>query len=209
MPTGLTQPLCDGQDMTFEQYAKRIATQFVSDAYDRGADYVPPRTLNPSDDSFYHDMLRDAQDRLRAIRLLSTEACQRRADAAYDELVERYYERQHELEDGRERFAELRAKVLRFEPPTEEHERFAELMLEQIDSTVEWDYRTNYYTLPNRIDGETWRKQEIAAAENEIERATQHIEDDRLRFEKRNQWVASLYDSIAEVTASLRAEGIE
>lgn len=197
MPTGYTADISKG--ITFEQFILNCARAFgacVSLRDEPGGGEAIPASFEASD---YHP---NAIVKERAIILeltgLTDEQCEQRAQQAYDEAMAFNASERERMGQLLVRYTAMKDQALAWVPPSSEHRRLKDFMLEQLDSSIKFDCDTSYYdnNQPTRMTGAEWREDRISSAFESIEYHTKGHADEIASTHKRNEWIRLLRESI-------------
>lgn len=195
MPTGYTQPLHDGEPITFEQFVLRCSRAM-------GA-----ATMQRDESLDVEIQLREVSDySIRAVEKAGaalTEAWGR-PDEAWAELqdkaiadAEKYRSEYVAKRDGiRERYEAMLEQVRSWTPPTAEHEGLRKFMVEQIEESLRFDVHGYEPAVTDRLPVAEYREREIGRLARALERDTQSLQEERDRVRGQNAWVTALRDSL-------------
>ncbi|WP_133771644.1 hypothetical protein [Enterovirga rhinocerotis] len=149
----------------------------------------------------YHDE-RLAAARVRLIQLLAmsseevraaAEESQRESDKSLNE-----YKARRLLH--RERYEAMLVRVRDWAPPSSEHEPLKEFMIEQLESSINFDCSTGPWSeQPAPLSPEDWFDDELQKASREVGYHTRERAKEIERTESRNKWLADLRASLAEI----------
>lgn len=198
MPTGYTADIAKG--ITFEQFAMRCARAMGAcvSMRDEPMDASIPEQFEPND--YHARKLEEANVELTTLRAMTDEE----ADAA---AAEAFAVDKHEQEKGIADAFDLRSKyesmlehVRAWLPPTPDHERFKQFMLDQLNDSIQYDCDNSYYlnNPPKQITGEQWRSKQIEGALYDIDYHMQEYTKEVRRTDDRNRWIAALRKSLSE-----------
>lgn len=102
--------------------------------------------------------------------------------------------------DLRYKYEKMLIKAVSWKPPTEDHENLKKFMVEQINSSIDFDCNTKYSN--ERIE-ELNKSDPIEIYEYDLERLKadliyyqKELENERERTESSNKWILDLYKSI-------------
>jgi hypothetical protein len=196
MPTGYTAEIANG--ITFNRFAWSCARAFgaLVTMRDDPADAPIPERFEPSD--WNAKQLTKARDRLATLRVMSIEDATANAKAEYDEAVKSHRAQLAEKQALSNKYHAMLAEVVKWEPPTPEHQGLKDFMVEQIRQSIDWDCDTKYMHVPLLLPAKAWLAQRIAAAERDIAyHEKQHAEEVE-RTEQRNAWLSALRTSLSE-----------
>lgn len=196
MPTGYTAAIADGA--TFEQFVWRSARAMGALVMLRDApsDATIPERFEPS--QWYAQ--RAATDRAELLRIeaLTPAEADAAAQAAWDEAFKARALRNEQKEALRVRYEMMLTQVRDWHPPTPDHVGFKSFMIEQLNSSIDFDCNTKYDTLPTPLRGDEWRADKIRSLRESISRAEQDQREENERTESRNRWLADLRKSVAQ-----------
>ena len=194
MPTGYTAAVKDG--ISFEQFTWNCARAFgaLIMMRDEPSDAKVPETFAPSD--YYAQSLAAAFSRLNSLKAMPVAEAQASSIADHAAAIRRLAERVNEAQDLRNSYNEMLAKVIKWSPPTSEHESLKEFMAEQLRTSIEFDCNTDHLITPLQLDGPTWLAKAIANAEEDIARYSRLQEEEIARTQQRNDWIAALRASV-------------
>jgi len=203
MPTGYTAGILDGTVITFPQFAKLCMRAFGATIHLR--DESLDTEYEPRVPSGYH---------LKAIE----KAKQSIIDAqklSDDEIVDT---RKRELEDSKKNCLEAIEKakksmielnkilsdVRKWQPPTPDHTGIKDFMIEQIEKTIVFDCKTDYYsrrlieieTELLTINASEIRKQMIEQAKKDLAYHNSEYLKEVQRCDQSNKWVSDLLESL-------------
>lgn len=132
MPTGYTHQFLEDPTMTFEQWALKCtrAMGVLIHMRDDSFDAPIPTVIEPS--AYYRDELERAEDEVRRLEVMTSEAAEVCARTEYERSVQYHRESEEQQLASIARHEEMRAKVEAWTPPTPEHEGIKRFMLEQI-----------------------------------------------------------------------------
>jgi hypothetical protein len=194
MPTGYTAAVKDG--ISFEQFTWNCARAFGALILmrDEPTAATVPEAFKPSD--FYAVRLAEAEDRLAVLKAMTPKEARTAARAAHREAAQRHAERLAEAQDLRNKYSEMLAKVVRWDPPTPEHQGLKDFMAEQLRQSIDFDCSTDYLTPPLLLDGATWLTESIADTEKQIKRYLEQHAEEVTRTDQRNSWIKALRESV-------------
>ncbi len=192
MATGVTAIIYD--DASFEEFVWK-ATDLTG--YHRVAEAGLANHVFKTGGFHLKNMAR-AQKYLDELGSLTEKEKALRAESAYQNTISFYVE----IDDSREdKLAKLKAmleKVNAWEPPTEDHETFKDLMISQIEETIDFDCSSTY-NAPEKKEKpsmQQWYVGQLNVAssslQNTIERYGREVE----QTNKANAWLDALRASV-------------
>lgn len=194
MPTGYTAAIKDG--ISFQQYALNCARAFgalITMRHDP-SDAPIPAKFEPSD--FYAQSLKKAEDQLARLLAMSPDECDSAALKQYLDACEMNNVRRKENADLRNKYNAMLAEAVAWNPPTVDHEKMKEFMIEQLQSSINWDCSESYIVDPPKRSGKQWLADSLADCHDRIVRYTDEHAAEVERTNKRNEWVDALRKSL-------------
>jgi len=194
MPTGYTS--CIEKGATFKEFAMGCARAFghCITMRNESHDAKIPKEFPYSD--YHSKALAKIMKDGKILDGLTDKQCEERA------MLE-YQNRKDELEGGikrtfdlRSKYDEILLKAKRWHPPSDEHLRFKEFMIEQIESSIDGDCKGTYYI--EGLDelkmktGEEWRKSELARINKDFIYHSKEYEKEKERVDRGNKWISQL-----------------
>jgi len=194
MPTGYTSDLYEGIDQTFEEFVLTCARAFGATIMQRDDPMDAPLRL-PTYDGFSQKWLDQDNERLAELNAMSADEAAEAAANAYEEAKRRREESIAKNAAMRTRYEAMLAQVKGWSPPTSEHDNLKHFMIDQLEESIRFD--CSYApSVPERLTGHEWLRQEIVAVQRNIERHTEQIEKDIANTEGRRKWITDLANSI-------------
>jgi hypothetical protein len=181
MPTGYTEDIYNGKDVNFKDFALKCARAFGACVHQREDNIDDPPKLKKPDTAYYEDKLKKAK------------AFKKPTKAEYLEI---------ELAKNKKRIADYVAmlvNVKNWQPPTKEHFRFKEFMMEQLNGSIYADSSEYYEKELKKIKALTYKDYcDILKtdAENDIKSYIDEIKKEKARTEKTNKWLTELFKSL-------------
>lgn len=193
MPTGYTADIAKG--ITFEQYAMSCARAFGALVMmrDEPSDAPIPDAFAPSD--YHARAIVEARKKLHDLCLLDGPDLLAAHTAAVKEWQDGVDRREREAQELRQKYEAMLAKAKAYRPPTPDHQKFAEFMVEQIEQSIDFDCKVYR---PDRVtdDPIRWRNLQIEAAKSNIAYHEKEHQKEIERTASRNKWIADLRSSL-------------
>jgi hypothetical protein len=195
MPTGYTYQVCEGKITEFPEFAMHCARAFgaLITMRDDPADAPIPEEIAP-ETKYYDDRIAADMKRMSDIQAMSSAEA---ADAAEADYAQQMASRRKYLADKEAEAARLNnmmMKVRDWTPPTPDHVEMKSFMLEQLRISLPGDYTP---AIPERLDGATWRKQQINLLAGAVVRNKKSREEEIERARRRTEWVKALRSSLS------------
>jgi Rod binding domain-containing protein len=195
MPTGYTSDIYAGRDITFRDFALGCARAFGALVTMRDDAKDAPIPSEFPEDTYHRDAMGRAAAALIDLDSLSPEACDTKAKAEYVRRLRDWRKSEADRAALRARYEAMLDEVLAWEPPTEEHVGLKSLMVEQLESSIQFD--TDYESpRPVRLTGKQWAKAERKRLEHDVEYHGREDNKAAQRVAERNGWVKALFASL-------------
>lgn len=195
MPTGYTCIIEDGTP-TFRDYALRCARGMGACIMQRDESLgSPPRLQEPSD---YHAKdAEKARARLAELATMSAADCDHAARTEHATAMTHWQRAVDAAAAKAAKYEAMRAAVLAWKAPTQEHEGLRAFMLDQIKISTEY---SGAYDPPALRTGAQWLADEVAHASREFKSAVELHTEEVARTHSRNAWITALLASLPEET---------
>ena len=191
MPTGYTEDIYNGKNVTFKDFALKCARAFGACVHQREDNIDDPPKLKKPDIAYYEDKLKKAK------------AFKKPTKAEYNLYIAKETEYlEIELAKNEKRLADYKAMLVNVKnwlPPTKEHFRFKEFMMEQLNGSIYADSSEYYVKELKRIKSLTYKDYcDILKtdAKNDIVSYIDEIKKEKARTEKSNKWLTELFKSL-------------
>ena len=197
MPTSYTSDLHSGKKMTLAAYLMRCAR--ASGKLDRIREYpidavIPDRFETYS---YYIEQLEKAEANVARIKQWDDTEANRQAKLFYDSKTDLYQGWLNEAAEIRKRYETMLAKVKAWTPPTPKHQKLKEIMIQQLEESIDFDCSTDHLTAPELSTGAVFKEEALRAARQEVSRYTEWYEEDKKRVKELTEWVKALRQSLA------------
>jgi len=197
MPTGYTYGIVDGDTTTFEQFTKICMRAFLIHMRDENND-VEVYHREPSD--YYTDRLNEAKKKLSDSESLSDSEI---VQAVKDKLHERRIYCNKEIAKTSEALKRLNTildKAENWTPPTDNHKKFKEFMIEQLELTILNDGRSDYYQKELvdikakmfNLNPQELRDQVKKGVDKDIKYNSKALKEDQARCDETNEWIDAI-----------------
>ena len=204
MPTGYTEGIINGKIETFQEFAKQCMRAFGATIHMR--DESMDKEYEPRTPSDYHiKALEKAKEKLKQVESLTdTELIEMRTKEL-EESKKYHLESIAKAKNARAKLEKFLAQAIEFKAPTPDHEGLRKFMIEQLQSTIDFDGKTDYHDevlaeiqmeLKN-IDAKQIRCSMIDDANEDIAYHLKIHEEDIKSCAESNTWVETLLNSLA------------
>lgn len=193
MPTGFTEAIYEGGEVTFREFALKCAKAFI-----RSPDGDSVSLRKVSIPTYWDDMINDQKRELDRLRSMSDE----QADVEYAKFLQIEQGKSDQINEFRDRlkasYHDMVREVEAWTPPTEEHNKLKELMLDQLAQSIVRDCAryTLMDTMPLYSSGRLWKMDRIAQTISNMERTEQSKADEIAAITANNQWIDDLERSL-------------
>lgn len=197
MPTGYTQLLFDNPDATPADFIMRCARAMGACVMMREEPLSAPIPEKFTQDSTYHaDGLKEAKDKLNAIKLMTPAQVEEQVRSVYEKAEKYRLERYNEAVEVAKRFKTMREQITNWTPPTPEHQGLKDFMLEQL-ATENEDWLVKYHSEPVvKLNAAEWLEEQIEQLEKKIAYHTEKQELEDKLLQQRNEWIAKLREAL-------------
>lgn len=197
MPTGYTAAIQEG--CTFNEFLLSCAKAFGAciDMRDEPHDKPIPDAFEPS--SYHLEQQQSEVTELAGLRMLTDEEANKRAEKAYLEEVDFINAQIAKSQEILKKYRVMLVKVGAWNPPSPDHEGLAKFMVEQIQSSIEFDDMTDWYQKKQsvKLSGFVWKEKKCAELVESIARHAKEYAEECDRIAERNKWVRQLRESLS------------
>jgi hypothetical protein len=194
MPSGYTSDIYNGKDITFKDFALRCARDFGACMHQRDENYdiKPKLREKDSNDSYHIEKINEAKKWVKPTK------------AEFDAyVVEKtaYYNNQIDKQNKlKARYENILEQAKKWTPPTSEHKRLKEFMIEQLTQSMNFDCASDFNE-QNLIEIKnlTYKKhiKDLQASNKRaIKYHTEQLEREDDNIDKANKWITDLYNSL-------------
>lgn len=198
MPTGYTHKLYAGEDQSFEDFVWSCARGMGALILmrDDPADAPIPERFEPS--SYHVEALAKAEADLAVFEAMTdAEQVEMFIAEGAANVAARIAEKRKRREMS-DRYEAMLWQVQTWEPPTDDHVRFKEFMIEQLKSSIDFDCHPGSDVYPGRLPDriEDWYAERLKSLRWSVEYHRKALAEEIERTEDRNRWVGALRESL-------------
>lgn len=196
MPTGYTAGLYEGEQ-SFEDFAWGVARGFgaLITMRDDPSDAPVPDEFQPS--SYHRDAIQEAKDDLAALARMTDAEIMVEQSGKYHEAKQHRARYISDRQALGARYRRMLEKAIAWEPPTPDHVKFKETMVEQLEQSIEFDCGGSYApALPEMLTADEYRTKVRAKLEHDVAYHEAEYAKEVERAEQRTAWVRALRDSL-------------
>lgn len=200
MATGYTQPLKDGQDLTFAQFVLRCSRAMGAAIAQRDESIeVEIRLLTVQD--YYRDRVAAARAAVEAAHLRTAEEWLALQDAEIDQATAYREKYLADVAATAERYMSMLRAVRNWQPPTEAHEGLKKFMIEQLTESLKfdcgWPSGDRWAPeVPVHVGAAEYEAQVLARLTKDLNYASEALAKEHERVRSQNEWVTALRDSL-------------
>jgi len=199
MATGYTAKIREG-NVSFEEFALGCARAFSACIMMRNAprDAPIPDKVEPS--SYSKDRLEAAKEELAELQAMPEEAAALRARKDYDAALTSCQDHIKKAEELRVKYQKLLDQAIAYVPPSSEHEKYKQFMIQQLSDSMKWDCDSDYYIRQlmelKLMSGKEWKERQIEDAEHDVRYYGEEYKEEVQRAESRTKWIQQLKQSL-------------
>lgn len=199
MPTGYTEGVVNGTVDTVERFAKICMRAFGASSHMRD-DLLDAKYIPRKPETYYLAQIKETKKDLEKFRKLTAKGIEKEIIKNAKKDIAHYKAEITRCLVVKGRLERLIAQVTKLKLPNS-HMSLKAYMLEQLNSTIQWDCGTDFYeeklktatqALNNPIDVKEYRKSTIATYASRIKRLNQEYKKDLKQCDASNKWVSTL-----------------
>ena len=196
MSTGYTYNIKDG--ISFDTFVMNCARAFGACITLRdekcGGEVIPERFTV---DNHYKNRMTEILKEIHKLTGLTDEELEQLASKEFIDSETNRINSLNEISNQKKSYEDMLNKVIKWNPPTKEHEGLKSFMIEQINDSIEFDCQTTYYDKPTtRLTGKQWKSKEVERLQTDYAFYMSEHQKEVERVEKKNQWIQQLRDSL-------------
>lgn len=206
MPTGYTCYIEDGKITTGKDFLELCLRQFGVSVSMKDEPLLTKVPQSFTVDPYYSEKLNESIKNLEDIKSLSIDDIKKGFDKQIASLRDEDHKEKEEAKIALERYAAVKKDIVRWNPPTTEHEGIKSFALDQIDmcvSDLEKRLVSSYYTA--RIDEiekmsiEDYKNSLIRKAEDDIAYYISAKKEEEERIKNRNEFLRKFRESLEDL----------
>ncbi len=203
MPTGYTAGIVDGEIKTFKDFAKNCARAFGATMHMREESLntpYKPREVIP----YYFDAVKEIEDKIKYTEITTPEELVKNEELALRKEIEENLEEISKRKIGVKLIEQILIETKNYTPPTPEHEGIKKFMIEQLETTIQYDFNTNYYEDQNKelehqlksLNGVELKSEKLEYLNKQLTRRLESLEEQINLTNESNKWVKDFFDSL-------------
>lgn len=203
MPTGYTAGILDGTITTFKEYAEKCSRAFVVHMRDEPHDAKwKPREVS----SYYQDKIDKYKEKYISYQNMSDDEITELTTKNLEEDKKKCIKKNIEFYEQRDKIESFLEQTKAFKAPTSDHSKIAEFMIQQIESTIDFDFSINYYEnklkevdeeLKN-INPRVIRSDVMKECLEELDYNKDKLNEDKKMCKEHNDWYYQFMESLDE-----------
>ena len=192
MPTGYTQKIENG--IEFNEFVLSCARAFgaLISMRDEPSDAPIPEKFEPSD--YHSKALVEAQKELKKYKTMSLERAEILSEGNYKKELKYYAKQNRKDAKLKKKYEAMLTKVKKWTPPTKDHEELKNFMIQQIESSINWDCHER--KMPKKYSAKRWLSDAKKHAKRDVAYHTKGNEEEIKRCADRTNWVKSLVECL-------------
>ena len=191
MPTGYAVGIEDG--MEFKYFVLRCARAFGIMRDDSSDAEIPNEWKS---EPYYLEKVEESRCNLIEIQSITLFQATHKALEVYNTEVDRIAKRKQEILDLEKKYQKRLKQVEAWNPPTTDHNRLKEFMIDQINEAIKLDCSLGNFIEPKLLTGEEWLAQQREWYEKDIEYYQEQYDKSVERVNNRTKWVQALKKSL-------------
>lgn len=193
MPTGYTTSIYNGKKVSFRDFALSCARAFgaaIHQRDDNASDQIKLREL----DGYHSKELEKLEKQGRPNPSKAEFIEQKKAE------IKEHKKTISKAKKLKQSYENMLEQTRKWQPPTPEHERLKEFMIEQLESSIQNDCPIDYYeTKIKQTESMTYKEYIKILCEKydwSLSYHTKGIEKEKQSVERANAWITSLHKSL-------------
>ena len=198
MPTGYTANIKDG--ISFEEFVLTCARQFGACITLRDEPLSSDIPEFEPEIKFHEDNIEKDTKSLNDLNKMTNAQLDKNEHEEYEKKLAEIKKRNEENNDLMFKYKEMLKKVDAWTPPTKDHRNLKSFMIEQLQSSMDFDCLTDIYDEQERelteLTGEEWKRKTTSELISSMDYHQKHMNEEIKRTKERNEWVKALKNSL-------------
>lgn len=194
MPTGYTANVKDG--ISFEQFALQCSRAMGALVMMRDAPFNEPipDAFEPS--TYHPEKLKAANEELARLMALTDDQIEEECDTEYRNNNADKEQRLLENIATLSAYKNMLEKARGWNPPTEAHKGLKKFMVEQLESSIDFDDSRRYLRPEKKKAPDKWFLDKLEKLDSEIRYHSKEYQKEIELVNSRNAWISALRDSL-------------
>ena len=193
MPTGYTSKI--GDDQSFKDFALRCARNFGANILMRD-DPMDAEIKKYEVEPYYMNRLTETIAEKSRFLNLSKEEMINLWNDEFNSKYSNYCKCCIEKVVLKSKYEKMLAKVKKFIPPTPDHINYKNFMIEQIQTSIDFDCSTDYMIEPKKESFLIWKTRKIKHLNDNINYYIKKYGEEVVRTDGRNNWNEKLFEAL-------------
>lgn len=190
MVTGYTAPIVSKEGISFNDFVLHCSKAFIIRMKERSGD-VPEKF----ECSNYHlKRTEEAKKKYEEFTQLSEEDKKKQWQEEINKIKKSLKESNLKTLEAKEKYEDMLIKVRQWTPPTKDHQGLKDFMIQQIESSIEYDI--HFFKRTYIKDYNTWINEKIEKLNNDISYHTNKYRKEVKRVNEMNEWIKKLRESL-------------
>lgn len=180
----------------FPEFVMRCARAFdaLASMRDSPLDTPIPAVFESSD--YYKKMIGTIEKVLYELRNMTIDEAERAYELEGQEMVQSRTEYNNKKIELKHKYELMLEQVRDWNPPSEDHIRLKEFMIEQIENSIKFVCSSSLPSLTRIPSTDPWLKNRIASTERNLNCLQREWTEDKKRCAERTEWVNALRKSL-------------
>lgn len=203
MATGYTHKILDGEITDFKSFALLCTRAFGATIHMRDDNLSTPYTPRQVG-SHHKDSISRIIAEIKELKNMSDDEFEKSVEKVYADSIG-YYNKQ--IESAKANFdvlSKMMEEAKAYEPPTEDHVKYKEFMVEQLRGTIDFDCNISYYieqieTIKGKLESfniDELRTEKLAELESSLEYHKKELQAEIQRVNDSNKWMGDVMKSL-------------
>lgn len=196
MPTGYTADVAKGK-IEFNDFVLNCAKAFgalISMRNESTNAKIPVELLV---DQYYYDSVNDSTKILNSWLVLTDKEKLKYVEKEYDEKIKQNYSYSKEQKIQYENYCAMLDKVNKWSPPSEDHTKLKEFMIEQLENSIKFDCYGIHDKPPTKTPNwNTLIKSKTEALKGSRDYSKKSLEKEIENIKTKNLWISQLRSSL-------------
>lgn len=203
MPTGYTAPILDGEIDNFKDFAKRCMRNFGATIHMRD-DSLTAEYVKREPSEYHLRAIKEYKEKIVRYQTLTDEEILEEKRNSINDNIDYHIKKIKECEDNHQKLTSILTDVENWTPPTPDHSRIKEFMIEQITITIEHDADSTYHEDEieryseklNNLNVEEMKRDFMEDTSRSLDYHIKNHNEELKRVDDSNRWVEVFLNSL-------------